>query len=152
MVDELTAVVGIQAEPREGQPLSNLMQCAADSVLAFAPDRLALHPACGDVYCGESVEVESLNGVAAVGDEVNLEEPWPAVIPVRKCADRDSLLEQCSRLGSAYWPPAVLLPYGPKEPIDARSTHGQKASLHLSGEAEFTVLLEKRYELGQEWV
>jgi len=44
LVDELTAVIAVEAEERHGQPLPHAMHAAAHVLVALAPDGLELDP------------------------------------------------------------------------------------------------------------
>src|ERR1700741_4983773 len=67
LVDELGAVVTVEADERHGQELPHAMDSAAHPVLALAPDGLPLHPAGSDIDGAEGAEVEALGAAAAVG-------------------------------------------------------------------------------------
>jgi hypothetical protein len=91
-VDELRAVVAIEAEGHR-QPLLDVMDGAAHAALAFAPDGIELDPAGADVDRAEGVQGEPLGARPAVGDEIDLEEAEPGIIPVGEGAEGDLVLE-----------------------------------------------------------
>ncbi|MGH7265730.1 MAG: hypothetical protein ACREMB_12895, partial [Candidatus Rokuibacteriota bacterium] len=92
-VDELRAVVAVEAEQGDRQLLAHVLDRAADPPLALPPDRVELDPAAGDVDGAEGVEVEALGARAAVGDQIDLEESGASVVPVREGPDRDLPLQ-----------------------------------------------------------
>ena len=69
------------------------MDGPADALLALAPDGLQLDPARGDIDGAEGAEVEALGAAAAVGDQIDLEEPGPGIVPLGEGANGDLVLE-----------------------------------------------------------
>src|SRR6266851_5238532 len=89
LVDELAAVIAVEPEERHGQALAHAMHAPAHPLVPLAPDRLELDPGGGDVHGAERTEVKALRTAAAVGDEIDLEEPGPGVVPLGEGADGD---------------------------------------------------------------
>src|SRR5713101_5188396 len=93
LVDELAAVIAVEPEQRHGQALAHAMQAPAHPLVPLAPDRLELDPGGGDVHGAERTEIKALRTAAAVGDEIDLEEPGAGVVPLREGADGDLVAE-----------------------------------------------------------
>src|SRR5215213_2257207 len=66
VIQELAAVVGVDAEQREGQPIPELLQGVDDGSLTLPPDRLALGPAGRHVGRDQGAQVVPRRGRAAV--------------------------------------------------------------------------------------
>src|ERR1044071_1655604 len=77
LVDELAAVVAVEAEQRHGQALAHAMHAPAHPLMPLAPDRLELDPGGGDVHGAEGAEVEALRTGPAMSDEIDFEKPGP---------------------------------------------------------------------------
>src|SRR5262245_21963958 len=97
LIDELGAVVAVQADERHRQELAHAMNGAAHAVLALAPDGLQLDPAGGDINGAESTEVEALGAAAAVGDQVDLEETGASIVPLGEGTNGNLVLEARAR-------------------------------------------------------
>ena len=100
VVDELRAVVGIEAQQREGQRRPDLYERLEAPPLGLVAERADLGPT--GCHAGE---IEGLAELAAgipavVGDEVDLAEPRGGVVPFGEGADRDLPTEQGSGLGA----------------------------------------------------
>src|SRR5439155_6886945 len=67
--------------------------------VAFAPQRLQLDPARGHVDRAQGMQVEAFRAAAAVGDQIDLIEAGPRIVPVGERADGDLLLEPAARVG-----------------------------------------------------
>ncbi len=89
MVDELAAVVGVDAEDRERHDLGDLGQCRYHPFAGHVGHRAVLGPAGGDVSHGQGVGVIPDRVAALVADQVDLDEPWHRIIPLRPGPDRD---------------------------------------------------------------
>src|SRR5215510_14082316 len=70
LVDELAAVVAVEAHEWHGQSRADAMNAAADALLAFAPDRFELDPGRGDIDGTEGGEIEALGARGTVGNEI----------------------------------------------------------------------------------
>ncbi len=93
LVDELTTVIAIEPEERHGQALAHPMHAPAHPLVPLTPDRLELDPGGGNVDRAEGAEVKALRTAAAVGDQIDLEEPWAGVVPLGEGADGDLVAE-----------------------------------------------------------
>src|SRR5215472_2018656 len=72
LIDELRAVVGVDAAQAEGQRLPELLQGGLDRGLALAEDGGGLHPRGVDVGQVEGVHELAVAPATRVGDEVDL--------------------------------------------------------------------------------
>jgi hypothetical protein len=89
-VDELAAVVGVDAQHGEREPGHQVFQRGQCPLLGFVADRADFGPAGRDVGDGEGGG-EVSGGVAAfVADQVDLHEPGSDIVPIRPGADRGS--------------------------------------------------------------
>jgi hypothetical protein len=100
-IDELGAVVGIQAAERHGQAPSNLMDGALDAGEVLAPQRVELHPAGRDVDGAQRIEKEGPGGRPAVRDQIDFQEARLGVIPLGKRPNGDLVLEPGAGPGGA---------------------------------------------------
>lgn len=60
---------------------------------------------------------------ALVADQVDLDEPWFRIVPLRPGADRDLRLEQRPRFGVAATSQLVFLPFRSQAPVDGGCGH-----------------------------
>src|SRR5439155_24041654 len=66
------------------------------------------YPSGGDVHGAERAEVEALRATAAMGDEIDVEEPGAGVVPLGERPDGDLVAEPSpdTGRGRAPWRPA----------------------------------------------
>ncbi len=76
IVEELAAVVAIEAEDREREVRFEGMDLFYDTGLALSPYCSLFCPGSGDVDEVKSIGVHSLRGSAAMGDQIGFEESW----------------------------------------------------------------------------
>src|SRR5207245_8611703 len=81
-IDELGAVVAVEAGQGHGQPFADLVDAAAHARLTFAPQGLQLDPTGGDIDGAEGEEEEAAGGAATMGDQIDLEEAGASVVPL----------------------------------------------------------------------
>ncbi len=93
-VEELVTVVGVEAAQRERQGRFNVFDLVEDIALSGTPDGSLFSPASGYV---DSADVLTGGGCAAMGDRVDLEEPWLRLFPLA-CFDRDVITQKSSGL------------------------------------------------------
>lgn len=110
VVDELRAVVGVQALEREREPSTDMVHGGAYPLLAPAPDRLQLRPAGSDIDGAERGEVEALGTFATVQDEVGLQSAHGHVPPLAPGTDSHLALEPTGNRPSAVRPYAQTPP------------------------------------------
>src|SRR6516162_2928783 len=96
LIDELRAVVGVDAAQAEGQRLPELLQGGLDRGLALAEDGGGLHPRGVDVGQVEGVHELAVAPATRVGDEVDLGKAGGGHTPA-VCFERDVVLEQGAR-------------------------------------------------------
>ncbi len=148
LIDELAAVVGVDPEQGEGEHAARPLQRMDDAMLGAMQQRQALGPGRGHVGQGERAQEGTLRTATAVGDQVSLDEAWLDVGPLGEGTDRDLLFEQPSRLGGRQ---PMRLTQRPQQPIGRGWAERQQLLTGLVGEAQVTVVLERRDQLGQEW-
>lgn len=112
IVDELAAIVSIQSQDGEWHKLGGVAKSVFDGMLGPMEQWQALDPAGRDVRENEGVQEGALGAVAAVGDQIGLEESRTSVISVGEGADRDLPFEQGSRFGGRHPSDAIPLPEG----------------------------------------
>src|SRR5712692_9107532 len=103
-----------------------------------------------DVDGAEGAEGETLRTAAAVGDEIDLEEPGAGVIPLREGADGDLVAEPGPHPrggGPARGPGG---PRGGEQPAEGGRTHVADELVELGGARELAVAGEPVEELGDE--
>jgi hypothetical protein len=132
-VDELGAVVGVDAPEHEGQREAHLLEHRLHAGLAFAEDGPGLHPRGVDVGEVERVEGLPVGALAGVGDQVRLREAGgrrrPAVRP-----QRDVVLQERARLR----PAVEASPHAPPGRLEP--------AVHLPGAEGEQLRLERRRE------
>ena len=126
------------------------MDGASHVELGLAPNQLTLRPSGSDVYGGEREEEEALAGIPAMGHQVDLQEAWPADIPIAEGPDRDAALQEAARRSRGKGPAAVLLPQGPQEPLDGAGAHGPKFLLDVGAQSLVPMALHHLHQLRQE--
>ncbi len=99
-VDELAAVVRVDAEQREAEQASRSLKRVHDPVLGLVQKWQTLRPGSGHIGQRERVQKRSFGAATAVRHQVSLQKSWLDVVPLGEGADRDLLLEQP---GLALW-------------------------------------------------
>ena len=152
VVDELRAVVAVETDEGNRQPLPDVMDRPAHAPLTFAPDGFELDPHRGDVHGAEGAEVEALGTAAAVGDQIDLAEAGARVVPLGEGADRD-LLPEPGPGARARGAPARILRTGRGQQAGERRAAGlAQALLDVRGHGQFAVLNQAVEQLGHEGV
>src|SRR5215212_10477303 len=82
VVDELAAIVGVDAQQRERQGRLNLYQGTEHMPGRLVPHAADLGPTSGDVGDGERGGEVAVVVPALVADQVDLDEPGPGLVPV----------------------------------------------------------------------
>src|SRR2546428_3540278 len=150
LVDELAAVVAVESEQRHGQALAHAMHAPAHPLVPLVPDGLELDPGGGNVHGAEGAEVEALRTAAAVGDEIDLEEPRAGVVPLREGADGDLVAEPGPdpRGGGPAWGPGGAR--GGEQPAERGRTHVADELVDLGGQPQLAIAGEPVEELWHE--
>jgi hypothetical protein len=94
LVDELAAIVGIDAQQRERQHRLDLHQGGKHMPGRLVPHAADLGPTGGDVGDGERGSKVAVVVASFVADQVNLNKTWPLVVPVRPGPHRNLGLQQ----------------------------------------------------------
>lgn len=89
VVDELSAVVAVQPDHRVRQPSSDLLDGRDDPGVGAVADGDVHRPPEVDVGRGQGPGVLTFEGVPAVRDQVDLEEPWRLLHRVHRLTDHD---------------------------------------------------------------
>ena len=76
MVEELTAVIAIEAEDGEGEGFFDVFDLFQDTCFTLSPDGALFGPAGGDIDKVDGVNIYSGGGLAAMGDRIGFEEAW----------------------------------------------------------------------------
>jgi len=158
-VQELGAVVTIEAQQREGEPHAYPVYGFHDGPLASIGYGHTLVPASSDIDQAQGVDEFAADGASAVGHQINLQKTWPVVVPVAEGPDGDALLEASGSFGGT-WASAWTSTPGFAELEDAakpRSVHGglahlQQQSFGLLVEDQLLVALKDVDGLRQERV
>ncbi len=82
MIEELGAVIAIEAEQGEGERLFDVFDLFQDAGLSFPPDGSLFGPASGDVHAVDGIGDHSGYGFAAMGDGIGFEETGAGFIPL----------------------------------------------------------------------
>src|SRR5437667_1667946 len=88
-IDELGAVVAVEAGQGHGQSFADLVDAAAYARLALAPQGLQFDPAGGDIDGAEGEEEEAPGGATAMGDQIDLEEARARIVPLGEGTNGD---------------------------------------------------------------
>lgn len=132
-IDELGAVVGVDALEPEGERLPHRLQRLLHRVLPPAQDRPRLHPGGVDVREVQGVRELPVARVAAVGHQVDLGEAGDGDVPPIG-SQRNVLLQERPRLRA------------PVAPGLAGPPGGRQPSVHLAGTQAEQLRLDRRAE------
>src|ERR1035441_893986 len=99
VVDELTSVVRIDAEYREGELRDDVLDGLEDPDGPLAPDPPAAGPTGENVSNGEGEAELAARVASLVADQVDFDEPGHILAPLGPGADRDLRFEQRAGLG-----------------------------------------------------
>jgi len=124
-VEELAAIVGVQAAQREREEAPYLVEGPEHAVVAVAQERQALSPPRGDIGEHKGREVGALRPRAAVRHQVGLHEAGTDIVPLGEGADGDLVLEQVPAL-------VVPMPRGRARSRSGRSSRSAVAGLKVS--------------------
>ena len=152
VVDELGAVVAVQAAQGHRQTLADVVDGGADSFLALAPDDLEVDPRGRDIDGAERVEVEALGRGAAVGDQVQFEEAGLGVGPLGKGADGDLVLEPGAGAGRREAPVREGAPKGRQEAGEGGGADLAKVLVDIGGDHHVATPSQPIEQLGEEGV
>ncbi len=110
-VQELAAIITIEAPQQEGQSRLDGDELSQDVGLAFAPDRALLRPAGGEIGRVDGVDELAAHRGAAVRDRIGFQEAGPRLISLVG-ADRNLVAQQAPRLRGRLPPdhPLALRP------------------------------------------
>ncbi len=98
-VEELAAVIAVEAFDGEGQRGFHFARGFHDAVRSFVPHGAQARPAAVDVGVGHAPDETALQRASAVRHGVGFKEPGPGDVPVVG-ANRDVVLEQAPGLGA----------------------------------------------------
>ena len=100
LVDELTTIVRVQPQQREGQSLPHPVHCTTYALLSFPSYSNTLRPTTGYIHRRQGSQVEAFSTLTTVGYQVNFQEAKAVLLPVSKGSDGNGALKQAPRLGS----------------------------------------------------
>src|SRR5664279_1723652 len=134
VVDELSAVVTVQPDHRVRQPVSDLRDGRNDPGVGAVADGDVHGPPEVDVGSGQRPGVLTLEGVPAVSDQVDLEEPWGLLHLVHRLTYHDRRTQRGPGTGRGLrrGVPGVL--GGFEHPVDRGRAHRHQLLTHLSVE------------------
>jgi hypothetical protein len=93
VVDELRAVIGVDAQEGEGKSGAKFLEASKDMDLGFVFQGLGLGPAGGNVCQGKSLAVFVEGCAAVMGNEIGFTKPGALLIPIGKGSDGDVVFE-----------------------------------------------------------
>ena len=82
IVEELTSVIGIEAEDREREVFFDVFDLFQDSCFALSPYGTLLSPSGGDIYEVDGIGEHTGGGIAAMGDGIGFEEARACFVPL----------------------------------------------------------------------
>jgi hypothetical protein len=144
VVDELTAVIAIDAAQRQRHRRSRAVQRVGDQSAVAHQQWHALDPAAGDVGQHEGVDETALEPITAVRNQVDLAEARRGIAPVGKRAHRDGLCHARS-LGMTSLL-AGRLPPRTQQSIHRRRADCEHAQAHRLVQRQVPVSLERGHE------
>ena len=100
VVDELTAVVGIDAAQRKGKALADILEGFEDVGLSFVFESPCFCPSGSNIGDIEGLGILTKGNAAVVGNKVDFDEAGESFIPVGKGANGDVMLEQGAWFGA----------------------------------------------------
>jgi len=152
LVDELRAVVAIQAPQGPGQTLPDFMAGGGHAMLPFAPDRVQLDPARGDIDGAECAEGRALGARRAVGHQVDLAVAGHGFVPVGKGAEGDLLFEPRAGLGGTGAAERILRAGGGEQAGEGGPARLSHQLLNGGGQTQFVPPQEPVKQLRHEGV
>ena len=82
MIEELGAIVAIEAEQGEGERFFDMFDLFQDVGFSFSPDGSLFGPAGGDIDAVNGIGEHAGEGFAAMGDGVGFEETGAGFVPL----------------------------------------------------------------------
>jgi hypothetical protein len=82
MIEELSSIVAIKAEQREGQSLFDLFDLFEGIGFSFAPDGALFGPAGGNIDTIDGIGEHAGEGIATVGDSIGLKKAGFRFVPL----------------------------------------------------------------------
>jgi hypothetical protein len=89
LIDERTIIIRIDSADRYRQLMSNNLESLDDQGLLSSQQRDRLGPARTDIGRNQAPQESPLQGIAAVGHEVHLQETRPGLVPISEGPNRD---------------------------------------------------------------
>jgi len=134
-MEELAAVVGVDAAQRERQRPAHLVESVADRLLALAEQGSRLSP--GGVDVGEVERMAEVTGGrrAGVGDQIDLPEAGFLHVPAAGL-DGDMVLQQDTGLGASIETTAQGALVSRQAIVDGARADAEQLALHIRGEPE----------------
>lgn len=117
VIEELRAVVTIEAKQGEGQGCFDILDLLQDISFSFSPDGSLFGPAGGDIDAVDGIGEGAAEGFSAMGDGIGFEEAGSGLVPLVGL-DGDVFSEKGSRLGGGTASFLVLDTDGTQESID----------------------------------
>jgi hypothetical protein len=117
VVEELGAVVRIEAKQGEGQGSFDIFDLFQDVSFSFPPDGPLFGPAGGDIDAVQGIDEGASEGFSAMGDGIGFEEAGAGLVPLVGL-DGDVFSEERSWFGGATASFLILETDGTEESID----------------------------------
>lgn len=117
VVEELGAVVGVEAEERERERGFDMLDLLEDTGFPFAPYGSLFGPAGGDIDGVEGIGEHAGEGIAAVGDGIGFEEAGAGFIPLIGF-DGDLATQEGTGFGSRAAPFFIVDAGGGEDAVD----------------------------------
>ena len=118
MVEELGAVVGIEAKQWEGQGSFDIFDLFQDVTFSLTPDGTLFGPSGGDIDAVQGIGEGAREGLPAMGDGIGFEESGVRLVPLVGL-DGDMLSEEGPGFSSATASFLILDTDGTQESIDS---------------------------------
>jgi len=151
IIDELTAVVRVQAEQPEGEVALDLLESVEDIGLGLIFQGFHLHPCRGDIGEGEGLGVLAKACSPVVGNEVRFAEAWTCVVPVGEGPDGDMVFEQRPGTRARSTLQTRLRPGRGQEPVNGGRTDGEQQLAEAAlGEGECSLAFQQGEHLTDE--
>ena len=151
VVDELGAIIGVQAKQWKGELRADVLEGLEDMDLGLIFQRSHLHPGRGDIGEVERLTVLTKTGSPIVRDQVGLAEARACVVPVGECSDRDMMFQEGPGTGGRAGLQACLRPGLGQESVNGcRADREELSAECLLRDRERSLALQKRQHLPDE--
>jgi len=134
VIEELRAVIGIEASEREREVLFDILDLFQDSMFSLSPDGTLFGPSGGDIDGVEGISEHTRGGFTAMGDSVGFEESRSGFIP-RGSLDGDLFFQEASRFCCCPSPFVVVDTGRCKDTVYGCRRYGQECLRDIRGKS-----------------